>query len=374
MKKVLAIAPYPYLPYFSDGQKFIAQFYKYLSQQVQLTVITVPGTDPALANYNVIPLLKAGFSRYMDRSLVKKLTRLINDEGFETVIWEHPYYAWLATAVKKRTGIRTILHTHNIEYQRFRSTGRWWWPFLRAYEKWAFRKADHLLFITPEDMAFATHKWKIPASGCSELPFGVEWDSQPRDREQASAALRALHGIGPGETILFFNGLLSYAPNLEALRFIIDEVNPVLKTMPGFRYRILVSGKGLPAEMNNLSAYIPENISYTGFVEDIDLYFRGSDLLLNPVQRGGGIKTKMVEAIAAGTTVIAGENGATGMDPAICGNKLVVVADQDPRLFAEAIIKTAGKQELTPPQFYTFYYWENIISRMLPVLTDHSAG
>ena len=42
---------------------------------------------------------------------------------------------WLAGIIRKRTGIKTILHIHNIEYQRFQSTGKWWWPVLRIYEK-----------------------------------------------------------------------------------------------------------------------------------------------------------------------------------------------------------------------------------------------
>jgi hypothetical protein len=41
MKKVLAIAPYSYLPYFSGGQKFIALFFEHLGKEVELTVISV---------------------------------------------------------------------------------------------------------------------------------------------------------------------------------------------------------------------------------------------------------------------------------------------------------------------------------------------
>jgi polysaccharide biosynthesis protein PslH len=58
MKKVLAIAPYPYLPYFSGGQKFIAKFFEYLGNEVDLTVISVGENDFSLVkNYKIIPLL-----------------------------------------------------------------------------------------------------------------------------------------------------------------------------------------------------------------------------------------------------------------------------------------------------------------------------
>ena len=59
MKKILAIAPYPYLPYHSGGQKFIAQFFEYLGKEIDLTVISVAENDFALAkNYKTIHLKK----------------------------------------------------------------------------------------------------------------------------------------------------------------------------------------------------------------------------------------------------------------------------------------------------------------------------
>ncbi|MBC7873179.1 MAG: hypothetical protein H7Y01_04240, partial [Ferruginibacter sp.] len=107
MTKTLAIAPYPYLPYFSGGQKFIAQFFEWLGKEIDLTVISVAENDFSLArSYKTIPLLKKSFSRYIDRSLVKKITSLVKKEGFDTLLCEHPYFAWLAFAVKKKTGIK----------------------------------------------------------------------------------------------------------------------------------------------------------------------------------------------------------------------------------------------------------------------------
>jgi hypothetical protein len=48
LKKFLAIAPYQYLPYFSGGQKSIAQFLDYLGREADLTVISVSENDPSL--------------------------------------------------------------------------------------------------------------------------------------------------------------------------------------------------------------------------------------------------------------------------------------------------------------------------------------
>ncbi len=365
MKKVLVIAPYPYLPFFSGGQKFIAQFLHYLGKTTDLSVISVEGNDASLATtYRILPLLKKSFSRYLDTSLISKITAEVKANGYDTVIWEHPYYAWLAIRVKKRTGVRTIIQTHNIEYQRFRSTGKWWWPLLKMYEKWAFRKADNLFFITKEDKDFAINNWNIATIKCIDLPFGVEITRHPDDKAASRNKLLQQHGIAPQNKIIFFNGLLKYKPNLDALKVILDKVNPLLMQQNGFAYKIIVCGKGLPAEMNNLAAYKDKNIIYAGFVEDIDTYFKGADIFLNPVQSGGGIKTKMVESIAFGTTVVATATGAAGMEQAVCGEKLKVVPDDDWGALAQAIFSHIHDATITPESFYNIYYWENIIQRI----------
>ena len=362
MKKVLAIAPYPYLPYFSGGQKFIAKFFEYLSKEVELTVISVAENDKALAkNYTILPLLKKSFSRYYDLSLVSKIAALVKKEKFDTLIVEHPYYSWLAHRVRKRTGVKFILHTHNIEHLRFRSLGRWWWPVLRMYEKWSFKKADGIYFITHGDKMFAVNNWGVNETKCIDVPFGIDISSFPADREESRKLIAAKHGISDGEKIFSFNGLLDYKPNLDALKIILDEINPRLLKQNIFRYKIIISGKRLPEEMNLLKEYADKHIIYTGFVEDITNYLKATDIFLNPVQSGGGVKTKIVEAIGYGASVVTTQTGAAGIETKVCGEKLIIVADNDWNLFCQKIIDHSKSNTVTPDGYYSYYYWGKII-------------
>lgn len=369
MRKVLAIAPYPYLPYFSGGQKFMALFFEHLGREIDLTVVSVAANDFSLAkSYKTIPLLKSSFSRYLDRSLIGKLTALTKQEGFDTIICEHPYFAWLAFAVRKRTGVKVIIHTHNIEYQRFRSTGKWWWPVLKNYEKSSFKKADGLLFITPEDKNFAIHNWGIEKEKCIDLPFGVEISGYPSDRATCRQLIAEKHRIGAGEKILLFNGLLNYKPNIDALQIILDQINPFLLQHATFKYKILICGKGLPEAMNALQDYAGKNLIYAGFVESIETYLKATDIFLNPVQSGGGVKTKMVEAIAYGATVVATETGATGIMKDICADKLILVADDDWLRFAKVVIENTADLTPTPKEYYDYYFYGNIVNRIIGIV------
>ena len=373
MKKVLAIAPYSYLPYFSGGQKFIAQFFKYLGREVDLTVISVAENDFSLvSNYQTIPVLKKSFNRYIDPGLPSKIISLIKKEKFDLIIWEHPYYAWAAYRIKKQTGITTILHSHNIEYQRFKTLDKWWWRVLKLYEKWFFRFADYIFFITPNDKRFAIEHWAIPAEKCIDVPFGIEIDEYPKDREICQQAIKEKHKINEDETILLFNGVLDYKPNLDALKVILEKINPFLLSQQTFKYKILISGKRLPAGLNELKEYKNKNIIYAGFVDDIETYFKGVDLFLNPVQSGGGIKTKMVEAIGFGTTVIATKTGAMGINIDACGEKLIVIKDDDWNSFSKAISDHANDAAITPLNYYSYYFYGNIVHRTIETINTQN--
>ena len=156
---------------------------------------------------------------------------------------------------------------------------------------------------------------------------------------------------------------MSYGPNLDALKIILEKINPGLQKQTGHSYRIIVCGKGLPSEFDELKAWTDQSVIYAGFADDISLYYKAADILLNPVQTGGGIKTKMVEAIAYGCAVVATESGARGIYREVCGEKLLVVADNDWEGFITAI-HSAHSNAVTPPEYYDRYYWGHLIKRI----------
>jgi polysaccharide biosynthesis protein PslH len=75
------------------------------------------------------------------------------------------------------------------------------------------------------------------------------------------------------------------------------------------------------------------------------------------VQTGGGIKTKLVEALGFNLSAVSTQTGAAGINREICGNKLTTCADNDWYAFATAIITAANRPETTPAAFYAHYYW-----------------
>ncbi|MBL0146290.1 MAG: glycosyltransferase family 4 protein [Chitinophagaceae bacterium] len=189
---------------------------------------------------------------------------------------------------------------------------------------------------------------------CSTITYGFELSQTPTQlqRDEAKEFLQKKYTIGEDEKILLFNGTLNYQPNLDALKIILNKINPALIEHNNFAYKIIICGSKLPAELNNLEGH--KNIIYAGFVNDITVYFKGADIFLNPVIEGGGIKTKVVEALGYNLSVISTTSGAIGIAQQITGNKLSIIEDEDWLNFVQAIIVANTSNEI-PVTFFEHF-------------------
>jgi glycosyltransferase involved in cell wall biosynthesis len=237
--------------------------------------------------------------------------------------------------------------------------GKAWWPLVFAVEWLAFRLAHHLYFISPDEVRPGQQAFGLSPEKCSVLPYGTPHAHQP-ERQNARDRIRQKHGYGEKECLIIFFGPQTYQPNLEAVMRIVERIEPAFRQMADFPYRFLICGGGLPAQHDQLRAY--RNVDYLGYVEDIEAYVQAADLMVNPVNSGGGVKTKLVEAIALGTTVVSSYTGALGVVPQACGPKLRRVADEDYPAFAETLLQCFRDGQVpTPATFYDTYYWGNIV-------------
>lgn len=346
------------------GQKGIALFYQYLSRLLPVTIISTKNNDyPAGTDIAFVPILGNSKLRYVNPFLFFKLRNILRKNKCTWLILEHPYYGWLGVLLKTFSNIKLAIHSHNIESVRFKSTGRWWWRILWQYERFVHRQAHLNFFINDEDRNFAIKNFALNAAVCNTITYGFEMDKMPLPGEKAQAKkeLQRLHNIQADEKILFFNGTLDYKPNLDAVDMILEQINPLLLSNKNFKYKIIICGKGLPSRYDELRNYTSKNIIYAGFVDDINIYFKGSDIFINPVIDGGGIKTKLVEALGFNLTAISTLNGAIGVPLSVTGKKMYI-ADDGWKGFVNKIFE-ADTTENIPPAFFEHFYWGNIASK-----------
>lgn len=367
--KVLSLVSYKFLPPHMGGQKGIALFNRYLSKQTNLTCVTIKENAGQTEPYPIKTIVSNSRLRYINLFYFFALRRVIKQESITHLILEHPYYGWLGILLKWFCKVKLIVHSHNIESLRFKTMNKWWWGILWNYEKRTHRIANHSFFIQESDRAYAVENFKLNPAACTVITYGFEYADIPSAAERVAArkTICANHQISETDSILLFNGTLGYKPNLDALESILTKINPILLGHTNFKYKIIICGNKLPAAFNGLVDYKDNNIIYAGFVDDINLYFKAADIFINPVIDGGGIKTKLVEALGYNCSVISTESGAIGVSPNISGNKLKLVADGDWERFAvETICMQTTEQ--TPSAFFEHFYWGNIAAKAANVL------
>jgi glycosyltransferase involved in cell wall biosynthesis len=307
--------------------------------------------------------------RYINPFIFFTLYKQIRKQKASHLILEHPYYGWLGLLLKTFCGVKLVVHSHNLEGKRWKSLGKWWWPILWQYERITHRKADYNFFIQDEDRSYAIKAFRLKPASCLTVSFGTEL-SEPvpsEKRKEAGRILRKELRVPDQTLLLLFNGAFKYSPNLEALQNLLVRIIPLLQ-QKDLSYLILILGLNIPEDV--LQSSYP-SVRILGFVEDLDRYLTACQIFLNPVISGGGIKTKLVEALAYGLSSVSSENGAVGVDPDICSQKLIVCPDGNWPAFVDAIIRMKEIDTETPAAFYEHFYWENITKRAARFIDGH---
>jgi glycosyltransferase involved in cell wall biosynthesis len=368
MKKILCIAPYTFLPAKTGGQKSIASFYNNLSRHFIVACIGTKQNETSAASYKMFKLLSSSSLRYLNPINFFRIKKIVLDEKPDYIQLDHPYLGWLPIVLRRTTGVKLIVRSHNIEAIRFRNLNKWWWPILLRYEGWVHRNADINYFVTDEDRDYAVKHFKIAPQTAHTITFGIDRSSPPttEQKDHARSVLLRKHNLKKEDILILFNGAFDYHPNLVALHLLIDTIFPTLQGLSHKPFKLLLCGKDLPPDL--VAKPQSGNIIFAGFVSDINDYLAGADLFANPITEGGGIKTKLVEAIGFGLTCVSFKSGAIGVPEAVCGSKLVIVNDHDSRVFAEAIIEASNTTLTTPESFYNRFSYQEIMEKLKGIL------
>ena len=360
--RIDVIEPYRYLPPDNGGQKACHYFCEAMSDSWDLTCISTFNNPPYdHASYTVERAFKDIKSKYFDPRVRSMIMRSIKERKPDGVILNQPFMAPLLLKAVQNAGSRFMIYVHNLEYRRFGEMGKPWSPLLYPLEKWAYQHADALLFISIDEMIAAQQLWDLPKSKCFYAPYGTSLSkpiAEPRERSRLKQGL----GLPADEPMFIYYGDLSYGPNLEALGFIIDEILPRL-TERAVAYQMIICGGKLPA--GHALSYIQNpRVKYMGFVAELEPYILAADMMVNPTLSGGGVKIKVMEALALGATVVSCASGAEGIIREPCGEKLQVVADHDWDAFADQMMAALGSSIDTPDTFYETYAWRHISNRL----------
>jgi glycosyltransferase involved in cell wall biosynthesis len=191
----------------------------------------------------------------------------------------------------------------------------------RRYEARIMREVHAVVVFTERDRANL-----IPLAGTTPIvPIGLGVEIPPGPLEPAD----------PNTPTLLFVGSFAHRPNADAARRIIQGILPrVHDRHPGIR--LILVGTNPPADVRS---WIGPSLELAEAVPDVAPYLRRATIVLAPLRLGGGMRLKVLEALAAGKTLVASPLAVAGLD--LVDGRQCVLAESDEE-FAAAITDLLG--------------------------------
>lgn len=236
---------------------------------------------------------------------------------------------FLTGYIRLVTNATTVLRLHNVEYQvwqRLATTAtnpvkKYYLNNLAArikkYEEWAWQQYDRLLPITNVDATVVSHY--LPQAKMLTVPFGI--DTAGIDEQQT------------GKWNAYHIGAMDWLPNEEAINWFLAEVWPqAYAAHPGLEFHY--AGRNMPEYFSRLNI---NGAVCAGEVADANAFIADKRILIVPLRSGGGIRVKILEAMAAGKLVVSTAVGMQGID-AIPGKHYILANNKEEFLAAFSII------------------------------------
>lgn len=177
---------------------------------------------------------------------------------------------------------------------------------LAWYEKDIFPHFDHHLIISAQDRDFIQHPKK---DQMTVLPNGIDTDYFDKKHTQDI----------PKTFDILFTGNMSYLPNVEAAKFLVQKIVPkLLKQNPAIK--ILICGADPSPAVKSLAS---NNVEVRGWVDDIRLAYASCKIFVAPLFLGSGLQNKLLEAMRMGLPCITTPMAANSLN-AIAGHDIEV--------------------------------------------------
>jgi glycosyltransferase involved in cell wall biosynthesis len=228
------------------------------------------------------------------------------------------------------TGLPMVLDAHNAVWTIFQRLAQQEhgakrllleleWRRLKRYEGRVCRASAAVMAVSREDRAAL-----VAAGGPAEMPvIPIAID---------------IAGVEPARRHPNAQGILSLAtmywpPNIDGVLWFAREALPLIRrSEPDAPFFIV--GARPPAEVRALT--LDHTIEVTGYVEDPTSYLETSALMVVPLRAGGGMRVKILDALARGIPVVSTTIGAEGID--VTPGEHLLIADE-PAAFAEAVVR-----------------------------------
>jgi len=231
---------------------------------------------------------------------------------------------------------KLVYHSHNAEYvlwEEFAALkgtflSKWLYEWeasrVKMLERYTVRRA-HFTFAAPNDVEALCKVAGIESSmfrNTYHLGNDQLLELPPVDLEVNAPDV-------------FYAGTLSWEPNRDGLQWFLQQCWPIIKQRnPASCFH--VCGRGADEALQTIMRNSAD-VTYHGFVQDLDSVMSKSRCAVVPLRMGSGMKIKTFDALYRGLPLVTTSTGAEGID---LENKTHAWIVDSPEAMAEAVIST----------------------------------
>jgi glycosyltransferase involved in cell wall biosynthesis len=263
------------------------------------------------------------FASYYQSASMAEALRRVAREPFDVVVIEHSIMGLFRDCLP--AGVPRLLDLHNVHSAMFeRRADADLQEFARTldFERMVVDASD--VCVTVSRLEADAARRLLQAPDVRVVPNGVD----------TAFFTPAGDGSATGTTLLF-TGLMSYEPNVEAVRYFAGEILPLVRRhVPDARLSVVGAR---PAR--EVTALASAGVTVHGFVPDTRPHYRDAAVVVVPLLHGGGTRLKILEAAASGKAIVTTSVGVEGLD--FQADEDLLVADSAPA-FAEAVVALAA--------------------------------
>jgi len=242
--------------------------------------------------------------RFKSSRFRSKLKSHLKNNKVDIVIFESIYLASYFSVVKKYSTAKTIIRSHNVEYEIWERLAENEAFFLKKiyFKKLAkdlkkaelsiINKTDGIISITFEDeKKLLKYGVKIPLT---TIPVSIESQSLNCDYLVNS---------------FFHIGSMNWLPNLEAVNNLINNIFPKIRLkIP--TAKLYLGGSFMPDTIQTSES---EGIIVEGFINNVPNFITSNGIMLAPIKSGSGVRVKILESMSFGVPIVTTKIGIEGI-------------------------------------------------------------
>lgn len=274
---------------------------------------------PLAAFLNLFKNSSYNIDRFISKEYEEELIDFLKNETYDIIQLESLFLTPYVATIRKYSKAKIVIRQHNVEFSIWERMAekeknplkKWYLKLLakrlKAFEIKHLNDYDLILAISKQDEAiFKNLNAQKPIL---IQPFAIDVNQIP------------FVSYPENEPSLYHIGAMDWLPNQESVSYFLNEVMPLINLQfPDLK--LYIAGRNMP-DYYFKNQWI--NVIVLGEVPDAIAFEKDKSILVVPLQSGGGIRVKILQAMAMGKAIVTTAIGVEGIDAK--DNEEVMIAD-----------------------------------------------